>query len=427
MRRPPNSLFNSSAAVLDAHSKAATGTHLPPTANIRPRPEVSLHFIGNEGALFDPVSQRLYGLNTTATYIWICLQEGMPPTVVAERLHATFGTPRSQSEQQVSEISRSWCAAGLIAGARGRETRAQSRMCNGIAEPPTRGSEFSTGHRIAAERLYRLLDSTFRFRFSCLDAARAVNRALALPAAEPTRSRAIAVDLMAAKSAFMIFADGERLDQCARRDQLVPMVKACLAELTLRHSHDLLAVHAAAVSRDSHCLLLPGPSGSGKSTLSAALVAAGFGLLGDDSIVLARDTLDARPMPIPICVKEGSWQLLASRFPELQRLPIHLRGDGKRVRYLMPPTPGLRTDPAARLRVNRIIFPRRTNGASGHLAALSKPEALRRLAQGICPLGDGLDAAKVEQIVRWVDGIACLELSYASLDDAVRVLVELCA
>ena len=61
---------------------------------------------------------------------------------------------------------------------------------------------------------------------------------------------------------------------------------------------------------------MPADSGSGKSTLTAALVHAGLRYFSDDVVPLDHG-LRIRPMPLGISLKEGSWPVLAARYPEL--------------------------------------------------------------------------------------------------------------
>jgi hypothetical protein len=195
----------------------------------------------------------------------------------------------------------------------------------------------------------------------------------------------------------------------------------------LEQSCDFGAIHAAAVHRGGNapCVMLPGPSGIGKSTLTAALVADGFRTLGDDTIVLARDTLDVRAVPFGICLKNGAWQLLAARFPDLVEQPVHNRLDGKRVRYLNPGGQGVAQESCAPRPAAWIVFPQRVDYGDSDLIPISRPEALSRLAAQFCPLGAGLDLPKIDRLVRWIGGIACFELRYSTLDQGAERLKEL--
>jgi hypothetical protein len=59
--------------------------------------------------------------------------------------------------------------------------------------------------------------------------------------------------------------------------------------LALLSSYDRHPVHAAAVARGGHALLLAAPSGTGKSTLAYVCHAAGLDLLGDDHVRVQLD------------------------------------------------------------------------------------------------------------------------------------------
>jgi hypothetical protein len=184
-------------------------------------------------------------------------------------------------------------------------------------------------------------------------------------------------------------------------------------------------VHAAALIRGRCCILIPGESGQGKSTLSAALVAAKFRLMGDDTIVLSRQALKARAMPFGICLKKGSWPLLASRFPALAESPIHDRADGKRIRYLLPPGSNSWTPSDFQAPVGVVVFLDRCEGVEPGLTALDPGTAFPRLLREFYPLRAGLDAQKVERLVRWAAQLQFVELRYSSLDGGVAQLMEL--
>lgn len=379
----------------------------------------TLHYIGHEAVLFDGHAQRLYALNATAAFIWTLVEQAMRPQEIVERLCATFGFAPTAAQSHVREVMAAWYELSLVAG---------PPPCDGRPGPepprPVGAMPGAPPARAAADAgVYRVLDSTFRLRLDPPVPATDIARALAPIAADAAGAEVVAVDVRESDEGFALVAGGAILDRCRRADQVLAMVRAGLVELALRASRDLFALHAAAVGRDGRCLLLPGESGCGKSTLAAALAAEGFALLGDDTVVLARDLRAIRPLPLPICLKAGSWPLLAARYPALADAPTHLRADGKPVRYAVPPA----ARAAAPLPVAWVAFPRRGVNAAAALSVLTKPAGLVRLMDGLCALGDGLDAASVERFVRWIDEIAFFELRYAALDDAVALLQELCA
>ncbi len=68
------------------------------------------------------------------------------------------------------------------------------------------------------------------------------------------------------------------------------LLEAPSAELLSRRG--CMVIHAGAVVGPGGAVVIRGPSGAGKSTLVAAAHCAGFGVLGDESILVARDDCD---------------------------------------------------------------------------------------------------------------------------------------
>jgi hypothetical protein len=395
----------------------------PLADGIRLRPNVSVHFLEREGILFDATVQRVYAANTSATFIWCCLEEGLAPHQIVYRLQAVFSITRDEAAAYFDAALQNWRNVGLISGA-----------AHGELSPERPQDEFEspgepTVHDVpvVAERLYRLLDVTFRFGFSSQGLADESDAILAPLVAAEIPERCIRLDLVPHEGGYVVIKDGRNFRHCPRQDQIVPLLKTCMVELALRDSGDFAAVHAAAVGREDRCILLPGVSGSGKSTLTAALVASGLQLLGDDTVVLDAESLSARPVPFGICVKDGAWQLLSSRFPGLLEQPIHNRLDGKRVRYLVGTDPASWANPASRFEVRGIAFIRRIPEARGALVPISRSEALSRLTTEFCLLADRLDAKKIAELVGWIGKLDCYELQYSNLEDGVALVKSLLA
>ena len=53
--------------------------------------DVSLFVLDDFGLVFSETKQELYELNTTATFIWCQIEEGLTPPQLATALSETFG------------------------------------------------------------------------------------------------------------------------------------------------------------------------------------------------------------------------------------------------------------------------------------------------------------------------------------------------
>lgn len=389
------------------------------------RPGISLHILGDGGVLFDGPSQKLYGANTMATVVWCHLQDGLNPSSIAERVSESFGISVSEAAAYVGVSLKQWRDVGLLGRPPAEMPEPVGRVTR-LRRQPALSEMPAVRRRPAASRHYRLLDTVFRLSFSSRRLLAEVAPVLT-PLADnrgPVREE---LHLIATPQRIALCHGGVAIDDCSGWDGVVPMLKAALVLFALDRSDDVAAIHAAAAAWNGRCFLIPGESGQGKSTLSAALVSAGFCLLGDDTIVLARDTLEARAIPFSICLKEGAWPLLASRFPALAKRPVHLRGDGKIVRYLAPDRNGGWAKPAFQAPVDGIVLLARGTGEPAGIVALDPVAAFPRFLEDFYPLRGGLDSARVEQLVQWMSRRRCVELRYDTLDEGISLMRTLCS
>jgi hypothetical protein len=377
---------------------------MPPAASPAPLPRpgrhVSLHIVDDGGLLFHAGNRQLYTLNTAATFLWCLLEDGADLETMAAGLQQRFGFDAGTAAQ--------W-----------RDTALAQWLLHGLVEPAMPPAPAPLGPVRLLDLVFTLQvgDAGLRDQLGDLLAPLGVDAA-------PDDGIALVLDGLTLRCATRV------LDHCREPAAVVPMVKAALVQLALERSRDLCALHAAAVGRNGRCLLLPGESGSGKSTLAAALAGAGMQLLGDDTLVLAPDPTDgirARPLPFAVCLKTGAWPLLQPRFPQIDALPTHHRADGRLVRYLLPPDPAGRIDPASRHAVGWIVFPQRAAQVQTRLQPLDRTETLARLATGCVPLGDGLDRDTVARLAGWIRHVDCYALHYDTVDAAVGVLRGLTA
>jgi hypothetical protein len=96
------------------------------------------------------------------------------------------------------------------------------------------------------------------------------------------------------------------------------------------------------------------------------------------------------------------------------------------VRYLLPSGEGRKADPDHRVPVAWLVFPEYRPESEAVLTPLDKAEALRRLMLGLYPLAGGLDPARIDELIRWIEGVGCFELRLSKLDDGVTLLRDMC-
>ena len=75
-----------------------------------------LFLLEDEGILFSEGHQEVYALNTPATYVWCCLEEGMTPDQTSAAFSSSFDVPRDQAAQSTGDLLSRWQACGYIRG-----------------------------------------------------------------------------------------------------------------------------------------------------------------------------------------------------------------------------------------------------------------------------------------------------------------------
>jgi hypothetical protein len=385
---------------------------------IEPVAGTRLYYLDDAGVLFSEARQELHLLNPTAAIIWSLLEEGNDEPGIVARLCDLCGVDEATGRRFVADALTGWRASGFIgdAVATAQEDRAAD------ASTPAAGPSWTMPAQYAVRR-YRMLSSHIAIRFSGAAQAQVVHPVLAHLESDAASSTPTWIDIAEAGDRLLVYRDREFIAQCAGLDALAPVVKSLVWGTILRDQRFFLDIHAGVVSDGARCILLPAPPGSGKSTLTAALVHAGFEFFSDEIALLADGTLDVLPVPLAICVKEPGIDALADRFPELRALPVHRRGDGKRVVYMRPPKLRLPSGEAPRP-VRALVFPRFSPGSETALAPLPRADALQRLMSQCVGVAERLDAKRVERLVGWIGGIACYALEFGSTDAAMAAMIE---
>jgi len=197
----------------------------------------------------------------------------------------------------------------------------------------------------------------------------------------------------------------------------VPMLEWGLNWCVASQAHQYMMIHAAALERDGHAVLLVGRPGAGKSTLCAALVFNGWRLFSDEIALVRPDDLRLVPLPRPISLKNESIEVIR-RFAPGARIPWQWEDTTKgTVAHLAPPTDSVlradQTAPAA-----WVVFLDYQPDADTRSRRLPRGTALMRLARNAfnyCLLG----SQGFETMARLIESSACYEFRYSDLNKAI--------
>jgi Coenzyme PQQ synthesis protein D (PqqD) len=345
---------------------------------------------------------RLFLLNPTARLMWQALAEGAAPADAIERIAARFAVPPARVQADMAAIVAEWQAHGLLSDAVAADEL-----------PPAAAAPLPQRQGFHAERTYRLCGRAIRIRIGEPAIDRAIHPPLAHALAASERPRDT-IDVVRADPGYLVVCNGSDRERAATLEEALGQLFGRILELSYPEAEWLAMLHAAAVGDARGAVVMAGASGSGKSTLTAALVHAGLGYLSDDIVPLDA-ALRIRPLPLGISVKEGSWPVLATRYPELATLPVHA---GRRRRYL--PVPARRLAPGVGLPVKSLVFPTYRPDHPLIVRSLTPLEVLQRLTQARSWLS--LDGRRFASTLRWIEDAPGYEFGYASLDEAVRVI-----
>ena len=109
-------------------------------------PDVNLHIVGRDGLVLCEGSQELYGLNTTATFVWCCLEEDLTPQAVSSKLESTFGISRDSARAYIGQCLSEWNRQGLTAGNGDRPATGRGKAHSPAPAPPAQTSvRFGSG------------------------------------------------------------------------------------------------------------------------------------------------------------------------------------------------------------------------------------------------------------------------------------------
>jgi hypothetical protein len=352
--------------------------------------------VGGQKAVFCQPRQKIYALNDTAAFIWCHLEEGHAPDAIRSALARAGASPHAATEY-VRDAIKNWLRLGLLKPQYAFGPHAQSFH----STLNLRAGSYSVSLRIASERLAQLLIPVFahlRVRDEVPGEILSV----------------VEIDGLV----HVLHNDANLL--CCEIDEVTPSIHGYVVDRTLAQRNPNVALHSACLVHGEKNLLIGGHSGAGKTTLTLRLLDGGFRYGGDDVAIVSPDGV--RGLPFAPAVKPGAWKLIKRFHPKLNSYAIHLRQDGKRVRYVEPSPVALEeTRP-----VGWVVFLRRGTEGPATLTPIEPMDVVTRLVREAISPSRMLTSTMLESIKRIAVNAAGFELAYSGLDDASEALLRLC-
>jgi hypothetical protein len=394
---------------------------------MRLRADLAMLPLDGDAVVFSEEAQHLVHLNPPAALLFRELQKGTPASEFADVLAAEGLVPSREAEHWVTGTLDAFRSCGMF-----QDGPVPPVALTSLAEDDAETARQAAGcapyasFEPVAEERYRLLETCALIRFGHVAQVRLVRSIIGHLATDDHVAPAIVIDINAKMRddghlRSDVYRDGIPVGWAPRLSEMGPIVKAALWQSAINAHDFLFYIHAGVVGTGASCVLLPAAAGSGKSSLTAALVHRGFRYFSDEVALIEPTTFHVSPMPLAMCIKSTGWDLMARYYPGILSLPIHVRIDEKVLRYIPPPADSLEQVP---MPVRHIIFPRYEQAAPNRLERVNRSEALGRLMNECLALRQRLDQTNVRQLVRWIAGIECYELTFSSLEIAAQLVAE---
>ena len=365
---------------------------------------------------FRPGNKNLFVLNETAKLIWEDFRWQIDPAEISRRLARRFKIPIEIAIRDVKSTLSDWAAKGLIDAPcddilkeRDRTT-VRNRSISRVPESMVRSAY--------SQCTYELFQKQFTIQYQSRDLQDLMHPLLShleIRSPHNTKNR---IDFLSKGEKYMVIKDGTIVGHDVLDYRAIGYLIREIFNLTHPGREWMAVMHAAAITDGEHCIVLPGTGGNGKSTLTAALIKSGYHYFSDDIVPLDCQNSHAAAVPIGICLKEGSWPLLHSYYPELRDLPVYKRYQ-RRIRYLPPPNLD-QTEQKNHLPVKHLIFPCYKKKAPVRIKKISKTSALQQLVQSRVWVSD--NPVCVGHFIQWLSNTPCYEFVFDSLSSAVSLI-----
>lgn len=369
---------------------------------MRPAATVRQFDLGERSILFCERQQQLFELNDSAAILWQAAARGLPADRAAERL-TQRGVMPDQAAFFAENAMTSWLEKGLL-----------------TPEPLAELDDDDASHRLS------LAIGPLTCRLDIHGDANAMIRQMVVPIFSQfsghadAPSEAPVITMAEEGDAWFLLSDGLPIGLYSA-DRIVAELKAHLtSRLAQSVINDDALLHTAMLSRKGRGVLLHGSPGAGKTTLTLGLVASGWAYASDD-IVHFSVADGFAGIPFSPAAKAGSWPLLDSLIPALRALPIHLRRDEQRVRYIP-------IDRFARCTSRSVEWGFLLSRREGVAATIEPVEPLHFLSEMLGGAFSARHHLRTTLLAALIDHLAvmnCRRLIYSDLPSAIALLEDI--
>lgn len=235
----------------------------------------------------------------------------------------------------------------------------------------------------------------------------------------PDATNIISVDFVKSGKLWDIHWNRIPLKMAIPKSKLATYLQDKMMTCTYQIKPYLISLHAASVEKNGKVIIMPAVAESGKTTLTATLLHHGFKLFSDESTSLDYDGC-VHPLPFCMNIKEGSWNILAKKYPHLNTRTVHNRFDGQNIRFLPP-----KDMYKGHQKASHIIFPKYTPDANTSLEPISANEALSKITEASYQVQNDMDNQKFELILKNLISLPKYMLVYSNLDEAINTIDRL--
>jgi len=389
-----------------------------------------LSIIDDQGLVFIESTQRLFVLNTLATFIWCCFEDGLDTPASIKELESSFSISPEQAHSYIDTALEEWQRIGLL-NPRENIIRPDPGIdletLTGVgAMPPLPNLDWSNSIR------YRLQDTDIEVFVENTDFWVQLHPVIEHLEKGTTQIRENEEDnkqgtihVCALDGNIGIYRDRKPVAYFAEQSVLAPTVNSVMLQMAIDNSPSQFYFHAGVAAKNEQLLLLPGTTGAGKSTLTAGLVSAGFTYYSDEVALFSPKNPLIRPFPTALCSKSEAWPTIRTCFEDSSELPEYRRLDGQRVSYQPPQVDPFDPQYDKALPVKSLVFPQYDPNTITKLLPISRGHALQRLMAECITVKRQLTHSDVKALAEWICTIDCYELPCNSLDDSVQSILGL--